>query len=276
MGNNELTNLYIGTVKKIILGTIYDKNFIVIKKSNTTKIKSYVKNSLLNIIEKFGIGLIRYRNISKEIIEEGKYWPDFAYSMLGQKRMDNAQYCCETVIKENVPGDFVECGVWRGGTTIFMRAILKAYNIKDRIVWVADSFEGLPKPNPQKYPEDIGDVHHKIDILKVGIDEVKRNFEIFGLLDNEVKFLKGWFKDTLPNSQIENISVLRLDGDIYESTWDSLINLYPKLQCNGFLIIDDYFNNYSCRKAVEDYFKQNNIEVNILRIDWSGAYCRKQ
>ena len=274
MKKNELTDIYIETIKKAVIGSIYEKKFFVIQKNQNSNFKSLIKNKLLNLAANYNIGLIKYEKIDKNIIDEGKYWPDIAYSMLGQKRIDNVQYCCETAIKEQIPGDFIECGVWRGGTTIFMKAILKAYSIKDRTVWVADSFEGLPKPDANLYPADAGDTHFKIDLLKVSINEVKRNFEIFNLLDENVKFLKGWFKDSLPEAPITKISVLRLDGDIYESTWDSLIYLYPKLADNGFLIIDDYYNNESCKKAVNDYFEKNNIKANIIRIDWTGAYCR--
>jgi O-methyltransferase len=81
-----------------------------------------------------------------EVRAEGKDWPLFGYSMIGQKRLNNVQACIEDVVRRSVPGDLVETGVWRGGTVIFMRAVLKALNISDRRVWACDSFEGLPKP----------------------------------------------------------------------------------------------------------------------------------
>jgi hypothetical protein len=108
--------------------------------------------------------------------------------MIGLKRLDNIQFCIENIIKNNIEGDLIETGVWRGGATIFMRAVLAAYDITDRRVFVADSFEGLPKPNENKYPADKSDLHHTKEFLAVSIDDVKANFEKYGLLDDRVVF----------------------------------------------------------------------------------------
>jgi len=204
----------------------------------------------------------------------GTYWPKRAFTMIGRKRLDNIQHCVESVIANDVQGDLIETGVWRGGAVIFMQGILKAYNITDRKVFVADSFQGLPAPNTEKYPIDKNSTMHTIDYLRVDVDQVKHNFEKYALLDTNVVFLKGWFKDTLTNSMIDKIAVLRLDGDLYESTWDSLTALYHKVQKNGFVIIDDY-NWVNCRTAVEDFRKLHNIHDPIVIIDAWGAYWKK-
>ena len=93
------------------------------------------------------------------------------------------------------------------------------------------------------------------------------------LLDDQVRFLKGWFKDTLPTAPIAQLAVLRLDGDLYESTWDALTHLYPKLSQGGFVIIDDY-NHESCQQAVHDYRTQHGVDAPILDIDRIGVYWR--
>src|SRR5205085_10579027 len=160
---------------------------------------------------------------------EGRIWPVVAHTMIGLKRLDNLEFCIEQVMTNGVPGDLIETGVWRGGATIFMRAVLKAYGITDRCVWVADSFNGLPPPNPEKYPADASDPHYTIKLLAVSLDEVKSNFAKYGLLDEQVRFLPGWFCDTLPSAPIEQLAVIRLDGDMYGSTMDALTALYPKL-----------------------------------------------
>lgn len=139
--------------------------------------------------------------------------------------MENLRSLATQVIEENVPGDFIETGVWRGGACIMMNAVLEAFEASDRLVWVADSFEGLPKPSPEKYPADEGDLHHTNRELAISIEEVKANFAAYGLLNERVRFLKGWFKDTLPNAPIEKLAILRLDGDMYESTMDALVSL---------------------------------------------------
>lgn len=205
----------------------------------------------------------------------GLDWPVNADSMIGMKRMDNIEYCVKEVVRNNVPGDLIETGVWRGGATILMRAILYALNVTDRTVWVADSFEGLPEPD-DKYEADKGDIHHIFKELAVSQEEVQYNFEKYGLLDGQVKFLKGWFKDTLPTAPIQQLAVARLDGDMYESTIDALNALYPKLSKGGFLIIDDWGAVEGCRRAVMDYRKEHGITEEIIDIDGQGVYWKRE
>ncbi len=211
---------------------------------------------------------------SAESREEGRIWPGYADTMIGLKRLDNLQFCVETVIRERIAGDLIETGVWRGGACILMRAVLAAYAIEDRKVYVADSFAGLPTPDAEKFPADKGDDHHIHSILAVSQQEVENNFRRFGLLDDQVVFLKGWFKDTLPNAPVEQLAVLRLDGDMYGSTWDALTNLYPKLSSGGFCIIDDYALE-GCRRAVDDFRVMHGIQAEMKVVDWSGTYWRK-
>lgn len=205
----------------------------------------------------------------------GTDWPTYADSMIGLKRLDNIQFCIEQILANGIKGDLIETGVWRGGAVIFMRAVLKAYGVTDRIVWVADSFSGLPKPNDVKYEHDKGDEHHLQPILQVSLEDVKHNFEKYDLLDEQVKFLKGWFKDTLPSAPIQNLALLRLDGDMYESTIDALTNLYPKVSIGGYVIIDDWNAIKACKVAVEEYRAKNNIMDEIIPIDQTGVYWKK-
>lgn len=212
----------------------------------------------------------------QDLRREGRDWPALAHTMIGLKRMENLQFCVEDVIKKGVPGDVIETGVWRGGATIFMRGILKAYAVRDRRVWVADSFEGLPPPDADKYPADEGDRHYTLRMLAISLEDVKANFERYGLLDEQVRFLKGWFKDTLPDAPIKNLAVARLDGDMYESTLDALTPLYPKLSQGGYLIVDDYGAVPACRRAVEDYRQKHGITEPIQDIDGLGVFWQKR
>src|SRR5205814_3171431 len=147
--------------------------------------------------------------------------------------------------------------------------------VTDRCVWVADSFEGLPPPDTGKYPHDAGDSLHEARELAVSLDEVKANFERYGLLDDQVRFLKGWFRDTLPAAPIERLAVLRLDGDLYESTMDALVNLYPKLSPGGYCIIDDYGLIEACRRAVGDYRARHGIGEPIHIVDGTAVYWQR-
>ena len=197
------------------------------------------------------------------------------HTMVGVKALDNVQLCVEEVLTRGVPGDFIEAGVWRGGVTIFMRAILAAYGVTDRRVWVADSFEGLPPPDADQYPRDKGLTFHLVPEIAVSVEQVKAHFDRYGLLDDQVRFLKGWFRDTLPTAPIESLAVLRLDGDMYESTMDSLVHLYPKLSIGGYLIVDDYAKILQCREAVHDFRAAHGITEKILPVDWGVAYWRR-
>ncbi|MCK9874148.1 TylF/MycF family methyltransferase [Nocardiopsis dassonvillei] len=208
--------------------------------------------------------------------EMGRDYPEHAHTMIGMRRLDNLQYCVERVIQEGVEGDLIETGVWRGGATIFMRAVLRAYSEQDRNVWVADSFEGLPEADPKAYPLDrIAPLHLLNDFLAVSADTVRENFARYGLLDDRVRFLEGFFRDTLPTAPIERLAVLRLDGDMFESTMDALTHLYPKLSPGGFVIVDDYHVMPPCRFAVERYRKEHGISSPIRDIDGSGVYFQR-
>lgn len=214
----------------------------------------------------------------RETRDNGRDWPMVAHSMIGSKRMSNLRFACSQVIERGVEGDFIETGVWRGGASIFMRGVLKAYNCTDRKIWVADSFEGLPPPDAEAYPVDKDSVFHKFPQLAVSLEQVQANFAKYGLLDEQVVFLKGWFKDTLPTAPIQKLAVMRLDGDMYESTINALDNLYGKLSVGGFAVIDDYGIVPECKQAVQDYRAQHSISDTsqpLIDIDGIGAYWIK-
>jgi O-methyltransferase len=153
-----------------------------------------------------------------------------------------------------------------------MKGILKAYN-SDKKVFVADSFEGLPPPDP-KYPADRGDTHHTIKILAVSLEEVNQNFKKYDLLDENVVFIKGFFEHTIPNAPVDKLSILRLDGDMYSSTIQVLESLYHKVSVGGYIIVDDWCL-HNCRKAVNDFRERRNITDEIINIDGIGVFWKK-
>jgi hypothetical protein len=216
-----------------------------------------------------------YDGVDERARAEGRDWPARAHTMIGFKRLANLRMCVETVLDDGVPGDLIETGVWRGGATIFMRAILKARAVTDRVVWVADSFSGLPPPDTARYPHDEGITLHQFPQLAVPLERVQDNFRRYGLLDSQVRFLKGWFRDTLPTAPIDRLAILRLDGDLHESTIQALDSLYDKLSPGGFVIVDDYHNVAACRQAVHDFRNNRGITDPIQTIDWGGAFWRR-
>jgi hypothetical protein len=201
--------------------------------------------------------------------------PPGIMTMIGRRRLDNVRRCVVDVLERGVPGDLIETGVWKGGATILMRGVLAAYGDTDRTVFVADSFEGLPPPDAESYPLDEGLDFHLHPILAVSLEDVRASFERYGLLDDQVVFLKGWFKDTLPGLSGRTMSVIRLDGDLYESTMDAITNLYPLLSPGGWCIVDDYNDIPACKAAITDYRAQHGIEDPIEEIDFTGVCWKK-
>lgn len=267
--SSEAQELYLELVKKCVLNLPY-----VDAELNPIQPRGALRKVVLSLFRRAGIQLAHARRGSYERRVVGKDHSDVAHSMLSLARLSNVQYCVETVLNEGVPGDLIETGIMRGGTTILMRAILKAHGVSDRVVWVADSFEGLPAPDVDRYPADKGAAWHLRPLTEVAVENVRRNFERYGLLDDQVRFLKGWFRDTLPTAPLGKLAVLRLDGDLYESTMDALVPLYPKLSPGGFAIIDDY-DLPMCRQAVHDYREREGIRDAIVPIDDAGVYWRK-
>ncbi len=208
--------------------------------------------------------------------DRGLDWPAHAYSMIGSERMRNFRTLIENVIKAKIPGDVVETGVWRGGASIMARAVLAAHDARDRKVIVADSFEGLPPPDGSQFPADAGSAFHQFPELAVSLEDVKGNFERFGLLDEQVVFAKGWFKDTMPTLPTRKIAVLRLDGDMYESTIQPLEHLYDRISPGGWIIVDDYEIIPACKAAVTDFLAERGLNPTIVPIDGVGVYFQKE
>jgi hypothetical protein len=206
---------------------------------------------------------------------QGRDWPIYAQTMIGVKRLRSLRRCVQEVLDDGIPGDLIEAGCWRGGASILMRGVLAANGVTDRTIWAADSFAGVPPPDPERFPADAGDRNYTASELAVPLEQVRDNFARYGLLDDQVRFLEGLFRDTLPGVRDHGWALVRLDGDLYESTMDGLTNLYPGLAVGGFMIIDDYgWDN--CRQAVEDFRHEHGISEPIERIDWVGAYWRRE
>lgn len=167
-----------------------------------------------------------------------------ALTLIGPRLLDEFRYMIEQAHLNGVPGDVVETGVWRGGACIWAAAVLEELGSHQR-VFCCDSFEGLP---PAVHPKETISFDDA-ESLRVSLEEVEANFARFGLLDRVV-FVKGWFKDTMPTLNIP-VSVLRLDGDMYESTDDVLRYMYSRVSPGGFVIVDDY-QLPSCRQAVDE------------------------
>ncbi|MCC5024717.1 MAG: hypothetical protein J6386_18845 [Candidatus Synoicihabitans palmerolidicus] len=200
--------------KKVLIGSLYDESAWTFvsnelpdpKVSWLIQLKQRALAKFWQILARRGLYLLRPLPYDEDLRVNGTDWPLIGYSMIGAKRLDQLQIAVETVLDENVPGDFIETGVWRGGSCMLIKQLLNLANVSDRSVWLADSFSGLPPPKDQFDGKDISD----IAFLAVSEAQVRQNFARFDLLDDQVKFLKGWFFDTLPDAPIDQIAVLRL------------------------------------------------------------------
>jgi len=219
----------------------------------------------------------RYKvtNFSKEKRAGGKDWVYLGDTMTGWLRIQKLGDLLIDVINNNITGDFIETGVWRGGSSIFARAVLSAMGETDRISYVCDSFSGLP---PGDKHLDRRDQNWNLMTGYLGVSEeiVAANFQKFGLLDANVIFAKGFFNETMPplRKHINSFAIMRLDGDMYESTVDVLYNLYDKLNIGGYLIMDDWFG-YPSRTACEDFFAVHGFQPKIIPIDTISIYWEK-
>jgi len=257
---------YLELLKSVLTASIYEESGW----SSTALAHGGLRRWLHRLLARWSLMLVRVRPFDAEARRVGRDWPLFGYTMAGHLRLDNVQQCVETVLRERVPGDLIETGAWRGGMTIFMRALLQAHGDTERSVWVADSFSGLPAPKGSGDGWDYSEVEY----LKVSLEQVQANFRRFGLLDERVRFLPGWFCDTLPTAPITQLAVLRLDGDMYSSTRDALVNLYHRVSPGGFVIVDDYYSWPACRRAVDEFRAELGLLEPLQAIDWTGAFWR--
>jgi O-methyltransferase len=212
---------------------------------------------------------------------EGRNWrgrvTSQSHTMIGLRRLENLERCAVRVFADRVPGDFLEAGVCQGGAAIFLRALQVAYDEAHRQTWLADSFAGLPAP---EHPLD---VRHGIDFteavqpwLAASLESVQENLRTYDLLSDQVRFLPGWFAETLPTAPVERLAILRIDGDLYASTRDALEALYDRVSVGGYVVIDDYHAFEPCRAAVDEFRSSRRItDDHLHRIDWNGAFWRR-
>ena len=237
-----------------------------------------IKNGVWRFMER----CLRSRNlklvsvVSSDDRVNGKRWPADAETMVGLNRLSAVQSCVVDILRNGVPGDLMETGVWRGGTCILIAGLLKAYGADNRCVWLADSFEGLPKPAADKYPEDTGVYLWRFPELSVSEAEVRANFVRYGLFGPNIKFLKGWFRDTMQSPPMERLALLRLDGDMYESTIQVLEGSYGRVSPGGYVIVDDYGVSLHCKSAVDQFRAAHHIEAPLQQVDWSCVLWQKR
>ena len=211
----------------------------------------------------------------------------------------------QQILKEtrDIDGDFMETGVWRGGASILARLaldVLHADEEETRKVWVCDSFEGLPPPTMNgDEGSKAWDPDHGGAFLAVSLEDVQKNFEFYGVDINDtnrVEFVKGFFNESMPlvfdeTLHVKALSVLRMDGDMYESTMDVLFNVFHKVSVGGVIIVDDWgmpASGWRARAAVKDFFKWHDVPMPTIHEDggptvhfvkedkWEGVHIKRE
>lgn len=197
--------------------------------------------------------------------EGGNVHMTVGHSMIGFIRLRNIRDCIKEVIKDNIPGDFYELGVWRGGACIFARGVLNALGHPHRTVHVFDAFE------------NIRNYGGKSSYLSVSESQVRSNFDKYGLTNNVV-FHKGLFKDTVPQFRSKvaaPVAILRIDGNFYDSYQDALYAFYDKVPVGGFVIFDDIMSHADVMRQWRDFKADQNIPEEPVRLDRHSAFFRK-
>ena len=252
MENIDYREIYIDLLAKTLTASIYDESaWQIIEETND-------QNHLVLAANEF----------KAEERERGRDWPLFGYTMVGHLRLENIKKCIIDISRNNIEGDVLEAGAWRGGASMYARAVLNAFGLSNKTLWVADSFEGMPKPKNPKDGWDLSDNNY----LSVSLNQVRKNFTRFNLLNENVKFLKGWFNETLPHAPIEKLCLLRLDGDMYHSTMDTLNSMYAKVSSGGYVIVDDYNSWPACKRAIQEFRTNHKINNDMIVVDDTCVY----
>ncbi|OEK08837.1 macrocin O-methyltransferase [Flavivirga aquatica] len=208
------------------------------------------------------------------------------YTMTSPERIKALLDAVRYVANNNIEGDYVECGVWKGGSTLAVAKMFSKLNKKEKTLWLYDTFEGMSEPT--KFDLDINGKKASDRLKKEDkktswvwalseLEEVKKTMKLANYPKSKIKFIKGKVEDTLLEANKPNqISILRLDTDWYESTKIELELLYPKVVKGGIIIIDDYGHWKGSKKAVDEYIDKNNLNVFLNRIDYTGRLIVKQ
>ncbi len=248
-------------------------------------IKRLVKSALIRAGIRFGKSRIPVE-LSKDEIELVDHIISSRLSMVSPERLWGTMMACKHIVAQNIPGDFVECGVWRGGNALIAASVFKASGVRKKI-YLFDTFKGMTEPSKEDVAANDGKaaidyfrqkqrVDHN-DWCFASLADVRNNFSNLGLLSEDVIFVEGDVLQTLSDtSNIPNqIALLRLDTDWYESTMKELQILYPRLSIGGALIVDDYGHWAGSRQATDEYFSNHCPRPFLQYTDRTGRMAVK-
>jgi len=244
-----------------------------------------IKRIVGNILKKLGyqISITNFKKpFELDVEEEFKdiFFKTKPYTMTSLSRLYSFYKATQYVIDNNIPGDIVECGVWKGGSMMASALTLMNKNNAQKQLYLYDTYEGMSAPTEKDKPliskRDTLDKWKEMQSEGFNewcyspLEEVQKNLYSTNYPKEKITFIKGKVEETIPNIIPEKISILRLDTDWYESTYHELMHLFPRLSKGGVLIIDDYGHWKGSREAVDKYLKENEISMLLNRIDYTG------
>ena len=192
------------------------------------------------------------------------------YTAVFIPRLASLYKLSKEIDRRGVVGDIVECGVYNGGSSALMASVCCHSSI-ERDIWLFDSFEGLPEPTDKdgKKAQSCGWWCHG------NLDKVKRIYQSLCIPEYRVRIVKGWFKDTFPSTQVQDIALLHIDADWYESVKLCFENFYERVQPGGFIVIDDYGHWEGCKRATDEFLTSRAINAELIQVDYTGRYFQK-
>lgn len=251
-----------------------------------------MKKAIKYIIKKCGYKLVKDNAIQYDIDYDPKFISEFETlepnTATSIERMYALKEAVKYIVSNNIVGDLVECGVWKGGSCMLIARTLLEYDQNDRLLWLYDTFEGMTLPTNEDIEKETG---IKGDDLLEGIEKntdkynmwayapediVRKNMESTKYPSDKIKYIRGKVEDTLNETKPKSIALLRLDTDWYESTKAEMDALYPLITSGGVLIIDDYGHFEGARKAIDEYFMSINEQPLMHRIDYTGRMIIKK
>lgn len=278
---NPVEQKYLDLLRSCLCGSLYEESGweVLREKYLSTRsqdigfrLKAVIWNGLIRFLGRRNKQIVEIRQMDLQKREMGTDWPFIGMTMIGHRRMKHLECCVLSVLDRKIPGDFLEAGVWRGGSAILMKAVLDLRGERSRRVICADSFRGLPRPTSPKDVQLASPDLSSDPYLAVSLNQVRRNFERFGLYDDQVEFIEGWFCDSLVKAQVGPLAILRIDCDLYESTRDVLNALYSKVGTGGIVIVDDYASWPACKVAVDEFRLAHQIQEPLQKIDEHGVF----
>ena len=239
------------------------------------------RQSVRNILTKLGIRKTPQQNTMLDIPKEVQQLirDVDSYTMTSPERINALWEATQYVARANIPGSFVECGVWRGGSMMVVAKTLLSLNDTSRDLYLFDTFEGMTTPTERDVAYNgtsaLAFFETRDDWCAASLVDVETNMKTTGYPDHLIHYVRGPVEETIPEHIPDEIALLRLDTDWYASTKHELLHLYPRLVMGGVLILDDYGHWEGSRGAVDEYFKEHQVVAPFLRIDSAGRILIK-